>query len=80
MAQVDAAAAHRNILCEQELALHLPVRETPVGPHHAMPGEPVVNRGENMPDEAGRAGIDVAVGADEPDGDRTHALYDAIPA
>ena len=80
MSQVDADAAHGDALGEQELALHLPLREAPVGPHHAMPRKANVNGRENMPDEAGRAGIDVAVGADESGGDRTHALHDAIPA
>ena len=37
-----------------------------------MPWETVVGSRENTPDEAGRAGVDVAIGADEPSGDRAH--------
>jgi len=41
-----------------------------------VPGE-IVNGGEYVSDKTGRAGVDVAVGADEPFWDRAHSLDDA---
>jgi len=53
-------------------------REAAVGSDHAVPGE-IVNCGQDVADEAWRAGIDVPVGADVALGDRADPLDDVQP-
>ena len=74
--EIHALAAHRHALSEQPLSLLRPFRQTPVRPDDAMPRK-VVDRGQNVPDQSRRMGIDIAVGAHEPPGDRTYPLDDA---
>jgi dihydrofolate reductase len=45
-----------------------------------VPGKVFVRRRENVPDEPGRTGIDVAVRADESGGDLPHAAEDSLRA
>jgi len=45
-----------------------------------MPWELVADRGQHLSDEARRDGVDVAIGTDEPNRDRTHPRDDAIAA
>jgi hypothetical protein len=52
-------------------------RDASVGADDAMPGDRFVRGRQDAPNEAGRAGIDIAVGADEPLWDRAHAVDDA---
>lgn len=77
MAQVHTVAAHQDPLFKQKLALQPPLREAPVGADDAMPREALVGGRKNSPDKAGRTGIDVAIGADKPSGDRAHSADDA---
>jgi hypothetical protein len=77
LTQVNSVAAHRDALCKQALALRPPLRDAPVGADDAMPWEATVGGRKNTPDEAGRAGVDVAIGADEPGGDRARPAEDA---
>lgn len=77
MTQVDALAAHGDALVEQELALPRSLREASIGADDAMPRKALVRARKHVPDEARRAGIDVAIRADEPNGDRAHPLDDA---
>jgi hypothetical protein len=77
VAQVYTVAAHQDALFKQEFALHPPLREAPIGADDAMPRETLVGGRKNSPDKAGRTGIDVAIGADKPSGDRAHSADDA---
>jgi hypothetical protein len=45
-----------------------------------MPREVIVGRGKNASDESRRDVVDVAIGADEPNGDRAQPRDDAIVA
>ena len=75
--QVDALASHRDALFKQELALLPSLRDAPVGAYDAMPWEAVVGGRKNSPDEARRAGVDVAIGADKPSRDHPDPGDDA---
>jgi hypothetical protein len=75
--QIDAIATHRYPLCKQQGSLSPALRETPVGSDDAMPRDIVVDRRQDEPDEAGRAWIDVPVGADKPSRDGAHPAHDA---
>lgn len=52
------------------------LRETPVGTDDAMPWQVDMDGRQNMADEARRAGVDVAIGADKPSRDRSHPADD----
>jgi hypothetical protein len=74
--QVDAVAAHRDSFFQQELTLLPSLRDAPVGADDAMPWEAIVGCGKNAPDEARRAGVDVAIGTDKPSGNGAHPADD----
>jgi hypothetical protein len=74
----DALAAHRHALLLEQRALPRALRHASVGPDDPMPRKiSIVRGGKNMPDETRRAGVDVAIGADKPGGNRTHPVDDA---
>jgi hypothetical protein len=62
---------------KQERALLPSLREASVGTDDAMPWEVIVDSRKDASDEARRGGINIAVGADKPDGDRAHPCDDA---
>ena len=64
---------HRDSLSLQQLALPTSLRKTAVGPNDPVPRQLLVRARQDAADEAGRARIDVAVGADESLGNLTHA-------
>lgn len=78
--EVDAVATDRDALCTQERELPPASRDAPIGADDAMPGEVIVDGRENPPDQAWRAGVDVAIGADKPRWDRAYPRDDAIGA
>src|SRR5205823_3441404 len=78
--EVDAVAAHRHSLTQQQLALSRALRQAPVGPDDALPGQVVVGLREDEADEARGARIDVAVGAHEALRDRADALDYSVNA
>lgn len=78
--QVDAVATDRDALCMQERELPPAFRDAPVGADDAMPGKAIVNGCENAPDQAWRARVDVAIGADKPRWDRAYPGDDSIDA
>src|SRR3954452_17905560 len=63
LVEVDSVAAHRDTFRAQQLSLPLSLGNRPVGADDAVPGKVVIGR-EDAPDQAGRACVDVAVGAD----------------
>jgi hypothetical protein len=65
---------------KQELALTLSFRQAPVGANDAMPGEASVRGREDTPDESRRAGVDISIGADKPNGDRADTIDDVCGA
>ena len=75
--EVDAASTHRHALPQQELALSAPHREGPVGPDDAVPRDVLLRRREDVADQTGRGGIDVAIRSDAPFGNLPHPLDDA---
>lgn len=77
MTQIDTVATHRYPFCNQERPLPPALREAPGGADDTMPWEVVVDGRQDEPDEARRAWIDVAVGADKPNWDGAHAADDA---
>ena len=80
MPQVNAIAAHWNALFDQKVALPLAHREAAVGMNHAVPGKAFASGRENVPDEAWRFGVDIAVGADKSHGNRADPTYDHFGA
>jgi hypothetical protein len=74
--KIDSEPTHWHPLSKQQLALQLAFREAPIGADDAMPGQPMGGC-EDAPDQARRAGINVAVCAYGPHGNRTHARDDA---
>src|ERR1700730_14530426 len=72
MAQVDAVAAHRDAFLYKKLALPPSHRNASIGADHAVPWEALISGGENATDLAGRSRLDVAVGADESNRNRSH--------
>jgi len=79
-AHIDAIAAHWDALRNQELALPSSHRETPIGAHYAMPRN-VINAGrKNMPDEARRGAVDVAIRADKTDRYCAYPANDSVSA
>ncbi len=80
MTQIDTIAAHRDALVDQERLLSPSFRDAPIGTDDAMPWQVDVDGRQNMADEARRAGVDVAVGADKPGGDCAHPSDNARDA
>ena len=80
MPQVNAIAAHWNALFDQKVALPLSHREAAVGMNHAVPGKAFASGRENVPDEAWRFGVDIAVGADKSHGYRADPAQDQLCA
>jgi hypothetical protein len=78
--QIYTIATHRYALFNQQRALPPSLGEAPVGADHAMPREVIVDRGKNASDEARGDRVDVAIRADETNGDRAHPRDDAIVA
>jgi hypothetical protein len=79
-AQIHTIAAHRDTLLNEQRALLPSLREATVGADDPMPWKAFVGRRKNAADEARRDGVDIAIGADEPGGDRPHPRDDAIVA
>src|SRR5205823_8640834 len=77
--EVDAVAAHRHTLTQQQLALPRALRQAAVGPDDALPRQVVVGLREDEADEARGARIDVAVGPHEALRYRADALDDPFP-
>ncbi len=80
VAEVDPTSAHRHPFAHEEPSLPLPLRHAPVRPDDPVPRNVFVRRGEDVPDQARRALVDVAVGPDEALGDRPDPLEDPRPA
>jgi hypothetical protein len=76
-AEIDAVAFHRHALLPEQIALASALREAAIGANDAMPWEVIVDRRQDEADKAGRAWIDVAVGADKPGWNGADAANDA---
>jgi hypothetical protein len=77
-AKIDAVATHRDAFFEQQRALLASHGDAPVGADDTMPREVNVGGRKNAPDQARRAWIDVAIGADETGRDGTNPTDDAL--
>lgn len=80
LAEIHAVASQRDSFAVQELALPLPHREASVRADDPVPGQILVGGGKHVADQSRRAGVDVAVGADEPLGNLPHAGDDPLDA
>jgi hypothetical protein len=78
--QIHTVAAHRDALFNQERALLPSPREASVEADYSVPWEAIVDGRENVPDEARRGRVDVAICANKPSRDRTYSADDAIRA
>jgi hypothetical protein len=75
-----AVAAHRNPFPNQKVALSFSLRQTPVRANHTMPWEAFVSGGKNVTDQSRRFRVNVAIGADKSNRNRSNAAQDACCA
>src|SRR5436190_993217 len=74
---VNTLPVERNPLAAQEPELQCSLRDAPVRADDAMPRDLILRLREHAPNQAGRGGVDVAVGPHESLGDRSDAIEDA---
>jgi hypothetical protein len=80
LTEIYAVPAHRYALSMQQRMLPPSLRETSVGADDAMPRQAFVRAGQHATDEARRAGVDIAIRADESLRDVLHAGDDSPDA
>jgi hypothetical protein len=80
LTEIHAVAPHRDSFSKQQLTLEPSFREASVGADDAMPRQAFVRAGQHATDEARRAGVDIAIRADESLRDVLHAGDDSPDA